>query len=117
MKKEKKDGRRAEELAAVYLERAGMKILARNFRCRYGEIDIICQDREYLVFLEVKARSSDACGYPGEALTDWKKKRICQTARFYCAKHYIGINQPIRFDVVEILGTQIRHMKNAFDYC
>lgn len=117
MKREKKDGRRAEELAAAYLQKEGMKIIERNFRCRFGEIDLIGRDREYLVFVEVKARSSDVCGYPGEALTIGKKKRICQTARFYCGKHCVRTSQPIRFDVVEILGTQIRHIKNAFDYC
>lgn len=117
MEKEKKDGRRAEELVAAYLKRGGMKILAKNFRCPFGEIDLVGQDADYLVFIEVKARNTDVCGYPGEALTQWKKMRICQTARFYLAKHYVGTQKPIRFDVVEILGTQIRHTKNAFDYC
>lgn len=119
--KEKNDtrkayGRRGEALAAAYVEQKGIKILCRNFRSRFGEIDLIGQDGKYLVFIEVKARTTDLCGYPGEALTSWKKERICQTARFYCAKKHIVPEQSIRFDVVEIVGDKIRHTKNAFDY-
>ena len=110
-------GRRAEALAAAYLRRNGMKILEQNFRSRFGEIDLIGQDGDDLVFIEVKARKTDACGYPGEALTIWKRKHICQTARFYCAKMNIPPNEPLRFDVVEIMGDKIRHTKNAFEYC
>lgn len=121
MKKEKNDsrrayGRRAENLAAAYVKQRGIKILNRNFRSRFGEIDLIGLDGKYLVFIEVKARTTDVCGYPGEALTSWKKERICQTARFYCVKKCVSLEQPIRFDVVEIAGDRIRHTKNAFDY-
>ena len=110
-------GRRAEALAAAYLRRSGVKILEQNFRSRFGEIDLIGLDVDDLVFIEVKARKTDACGYPGEALTIWKRKHICQTARFYCAKMNIPPNEPLRFDVVEIMGDKIRHTKNAFEYC
>lgn len=119
--KEKNDtrkayGRRGETLAAAYVEQNGIKIISRNFRSRFGEIDLIGLDGNYLVFIEVKARTTNLCGYPGEALTSWKKERICQTARFYCAKRHITQEQSIRFDVVEIVGDKIRHTKNAFDY-
>lgn len=119
--KEKNDtrkayGRRGEALAAAYVEQNGIKIISRNFRSRFGEIDLIGLDGNYLVFIEVKARTTNLCGYPGEALTSWKKERICQTARFYCAKRHITQEQSIRFDVVEIVGDKIRHTKNAFDY-
>ncbi len=119
--KEKKDtrkayGHRAEALAAAYIKREGMKIICQNFRSPFGEIDLIGLEKDDLVFIEVKARKTDVCGYPGEAVTHWKKERICQTARFYCAKRRVSIDQPIRFDVIEIMGDRIRHTRNAFEY-
>ena len=69
-----------------------------------------------LVFVEVKARENKGSGYPGESLTFWKQKRICHTALVYCYKEKIPQNKAIRFDVVEIMGNQIRHIKNAFEF-
>ena len=116
MSERKINGRKAEDVSAAWLREKGMEILCQNYRCRFGEIDLIGRDDGYLVFVEVKARRSETCGYPGEALTIQKKKRICQTARFYCFEKRIPEEQPIRFDVVEILGKRIRYTKNAFDY-
>lgn len=116
MKNTKTDGRKAEELTARYLEHIGMVILEKNYRCRQGEVDLIGKDREYLVFIEVKARKTNACGYPGEAVTVRKQQRICKAAGYYCCKEKSAMNRPVRFDVVEILDHKIRHIKNAFDY-
>ena len=116
MKDNKKYGRKAEALAARYLKQQGMGIIAQNYRCKQGEIDLIGWEGDVLVFVEVKAREDDSCGYPGEALTSWKKRRICQTARIYCCKEQVPAYMSIRFDVVEILGNRIRHTKNAFEY-
>lgn len=111
------DGKKAEDLAAAYLSRKGIRIAERNYRCRYGEIDLIGREDNCLVFIEVKARRNTVCGYPGEAVTLLKQKKICQTALYYCYKEKMDRNCPIRFDVVEILEGRIRHTKNAFSYC
>lgn len=115
--KQRTDGKKAENLAAAYLSGKGIRIIARNYRCRKGEIDLIGREGEYLVFIEVKARRTLACGYPGEAVTSAKQKKICQTALYYCWKEKIDRNCPIRFDVVEILEGRIRHIRNSFSYC
>lgn len=115
--KQKTNGKKAEKLAAAYLSRHGIRIVASNYRCSYGEIDLIGWEKDYLVFIEVKARKSLACGYPGEAVNFAKQKKICQTSLYYCYKEKIDRNCPIRFDVVEILEDKIRHTKNAFSYC
>lgn len=116
MNVKQKNGQKAEELACAYLKCQGIGILARNYRCRQGEIDIVGWEKDVLVFVEVKAREGSGSGYPGEALTLWKIRRICHTAAVYCSKEKIPHDQSIRFDVVEILGDRIRHIRNAFDY-
>jgi putative endonuclease len=117
MSQKKINGREAEALAARFLAEEGMVILERNYRCRQGEIDLVGSEDGYLVFIEVKARSSNACGYPGEAVTYQKQKKICRTAQYYCCQKRIAADRPVRFDVVELFPKQIRHIKNAFDYC
>jgi putative endonuclease len=80
-------GRLGERLAAEKLSDAGYQILERNFRCRYGEIDIIARDSDDLVFVEVKTRRGNAYGLPEEAVT-WRKQRtIVQVATYYLALH------------------------------
>lgn len=116
MNQKQQNGQRAEELACAYLKQQGIGILTRNYRCRQGEIDIIGWEEDIIVFVEVKAREDDGSGYPGEALTAWKIRRICHTARVYCYKEKLPSDQSIRFDVVEILGNRIRHTRNAFEY-
>jgi putative endonuclease len=117
MSQKKINGREAEALAARFLSEEGMVILEKNYRCRQGEIDLVGSEDGYLVFVEVKARSSCVCGYPGEAVTHQKQMRICRTAQFYCCQKKISADWPIRFDVVELFPNKIRHIKNAFDYC
>ena len=111
------DGRKAENLAEAYLLQQGMEILYRNYRCRRGEIDLIGTEGDILVFVEVKARRTGRFGYPGEAVDVRKQKHICRTATYFCRKEKIETGRQIRFDVVEVLGNQIRHIKDAFDYC
>lgn len=112
----KRDGKRAEQKAADFLEAEGMRILQKNYRCRQGEVDLIGQDGSYLVFIEVKARNSNTCGVGSEAVTVSKQRKICRTAAYYCYEKKIELEQPIRFDVVELYQNQIHHIKNAFDY-
>lgn len=103
-----------EQMAADYLTGQGVQILERNYRCRGGEIDLIVRDGCYLVFVEVKYRSSSAKGDPAEAVDGYKQHRIRNVARYYLYDHRYGEDTPCRFDVISILGDEIRWIKNAF---
>lgn len=108
-------GAKYEQVAATYLQKQGYEIIEQNFRCRQGEIDIIAKDGEYLVFCEVKYRSSGQKGHPLEAVSVQKQHRISRTALYYMAKKGL-IDVPCRFDVVGILDKEIVLYKNAFDF-
>lgn len=103
-----------EDVAVRYLQEQQYQIVARNFRCRIGEIDIIARDREYLVFVEVKYRSSIKQGYPAEAVTYAKQQTIYRVAAWYLQSHGYRANTPCRFDVVSICGQEIDLFQNAF---
>lgn len=106
-----------EQLAGEYLKQQGYEILTYNFRCRYGEIDIIARDGEYLVFVEVKYRRNTKSGSPFEAVHLRKQQVISRVASYYCLTHGCLDCTPCRFDVVAILGEERMLLKNAFDYC
>ena len=80
-------GSRYEEKAAACLEQRGWRILERNYRCRQGEVDLICRDGGYLVFVEVKYRSDDRFGAPAEAVDGRKQARIRGAAAYYLYSH------------------------------
>lgn len=101
-------GNYGEDLALKYLKGLGYKILERNYRIRGGEIDIVARDKEYLVFVEVKARWSHEYGLPSEAITPWKIKALLKTARFYCVKVKWG-DGPYRIDLVSIDFTESKN--------
>lgn len=103
-----------EALAAGYLEGQGLEILERNFRTRTGEIDLIARDGRYLVFVEVKYRRDGAKGDPAEAVDLRKQGRIRGAARYYLYSHGYGEDSPCRFDVVGIMGDQVRWLRDAF---
>jgi len=112
-------GRRGEDLAAQYLTRQGYRILTQNFRVACGEVDIIAQDRDSLVFVEVKTRTGQGFGSPAEAVTYRKRQQISKTALVYLSQQGL-LNQPARFDVVAILlrnnaEPHIELIRNAFD--
>lgn len=107
-------GSRYETLAAAFLEQQGYELLEKNYRDRQGEIDIIARDMGYLVFVEVKYRRNSKNGYPEEAVGLYKQKRIRHTARCYMYRYGYGEEQPCRFDVVSILGAEIRLIQDAF---
>lgn len=104
-----------EQKAAEYLRMHGYCILESNFRCRMGEIDLVAESEGYLCFIEVKYRSDTTKGYPGEAITPSKIRRITRTAQFYLMLHKLPQETPCRFDVVVILEHDISLIKNAFD--
>jgi putative endonuclease len=111
-------GQIGEDLACAELERRGYVVLARRYRRRSGEIDIIATDRGTLVFVEVKARDGGSCGLPAEAVTGLKRQRLVATARDYLARHPAH-DRPCRFDVVAVYvgeaGPVVELFPNAFD--
>lgn len=117
MDNKRQTGKSYEELAIKFLEDKGYFIIERNFQVRHGEIDIIARDRSTLVFVEVKYRASSSSGHPLEAVTYGKQKKICKSALFYMNKNKISPdNTSIRFDVIGILGDEITHIEDAFDF-
>ena len=114
----KKIGSIGEKLASDYLERIGYSILQLNFRCRYGEIDIIACNSEYLVFCEVKTRKGSTRLHPSLSVTKAKGKRIRELASLYLMEHEDETRQP-RFDVISVIMNQnheetIEYLENAF---
>ena len=103
-----------EEAAARYLIYQKVRILERNYRTSRGEIDIIAQDEELLIFVEVKYRRNADYGYPWEAVSFAKQKKICQAARQYCSAR--KLSSQVRYDVISICGQEIEWYKNAFDH-
>jgi len=115
MKKEL--GHRGEDIAARYLQQQGYRIVQRNFRSRYGEVDIICTQQNVLVFVEVKTRTGTSFGSPEEAVTPAKRDHIRKVALIYletCTQAF----REIRFDVVGIImesgEARINHLVAAF---
>jgi putative endonuclease len=107
-------GKRGEELAAGYLAEHGYRILERNWRCRDGEIDVIAQLADQIVFVEVKTRSSVAYGHPLEAITPAKLARLRRLAAAWCAQADAHPAR-IRLDAIAILdadgaGPSIEHL-------
>lgn len=96
-------GNLGEQTAKNYLIKNGYKILTTNYSCRFGEIDIIAMDKECLVFIEVKTRTSGKYGHPENAVNYWKKKHLELTARNYIDYKHMG-NYIARFDVVEVFA-------------
>ncbi len=110
-------GKQGEDLATEFLERQGYRILERNFVHNKKEIDIIAQDKNTIVFVEVKERSTDVFGEPFEAVNLQKQKRIINVADSYIRKHNIDLES--RFDIISIVKspneeTKILHIKDAF---
>jgi putative endonuclease len=107
-------GQRGEELAARWYARNGFTIVARNWRCPIGEIDLILRRGHLLVVAEVKARKSDAFGVPALAVTPTKQQRLRRLAAAWLAEHRVGRRVSVRFDVVAITGDAVDVYENAF---
>jgi putative endonuclease len=111
-------GRRGEEAAAEHLEAIGCRILARNYRCRQGEIDLIADDHGVLVFVEVKTRSPSSYGAPRDAVTPAKRRKVARAASHYLLAHREQ-ECAYRADIVEVgllrgSVAAVRHLKGAF---
>jgi putative endonuclease len=115
MKKEL--GSRGEEIAARYLKEKGYRILTRNYRNRYGEVDIICTYEQSIIFVEVKTRTSTSFGSPEESITRSKREHIRKVALTYLESYSYPFKE-VRFDVIGILmdgnEPRINHLVAAF---
>jgi len=107
-----------EEQAALYLLKNGYRILERNLRTPVGEIDLICQKRKLLVFVEVKTRRSHDFGWPQEAVGRNKKRHLIRTAQWYLAQHNCR-GMDMQFDVISIITIggqiEIEHLRNVLE--
>ncbi|THJ21642.1 MAG: YraN family protein [Nitrospira sp. CG24E] len=112
-------GQEGESAAEQYLRRKGYRILARNLRSSVGELDLVAEEGQVLVFVEVKARRTDAFGGAIYAVHQRKQEKVIQLAAQYLARHHIK-DRLCRFDVVLLQGdetapTQVEHIQNAFE--
>jgi putative endonuclease len=111
-------GARGEDLAVKYLKKKGFKVIERNYHCSAGEIDLIARDKDSLVFVEIKARSSSEYGLPQEFVDRFKQRKMIEAARFFMAERRVTEDIPARFDVVAInltpAGPQIELIRDAF---
>lgn len=108
-------GKKYENMSINYLKTQKYKIIKRNFSCPAGEIDIIALDPEtnYIVFIEVKYRATNAFGRPLEAITPQKVRKIQTTAQVFL-KLNGWLDRNIRFDAIEIIDDKLRHIVNCF---
>ena len=106
-------GRVGENKACAYLKRQGIKVLERNYKNAVGEIDIVAKDGEYLVFTEVKTRTSEDFGTPSEAVDLKKRQKYGRIAQMYLKLKGLD-DVPVRFDVIEVEDGNINHIKDAF---
>jgi putative endonuclease len=106
-------GKQGEDLASRELERRGYAIVARRYRCRGGELDIIARDGDTMVFVEVKARHGYAFGQAAESVDFIKRRRMARLAMGYVTRHRLA-NRPCRFDVVSIHFDEARPVIEVF---
>jgi putative endonuclease len=111
-------GQIGEERATLYLQEHGVHIVARNYRTRRGELDIVAQDGDTLCFVEVRLRTENSFGSPLETVVARKQRRLVYAAMEYLARHSRSMNKyACRFDVIAVERTPMRitWIKNAFD--
>ena len=117
----KSTGKWGEETAEKYLRRKGYRTVARNYACRFGEIDLIVSDHRNVIFVEVKTRKNDHFGEAKEYVSPSKQRRVLNAASEWLSAHDSAMDP--RFDVIEVYGTMdmpyrkliIRQIENAFD--
>lgn len=112
-------GDRGEIIAGAFLSEKGYKILDKKVRAPFGELDLVAQNKDVLVFVEVKTRSSEQFGAPEEAVNAQKQKQMVKLAEWYAQKNTLS-KMKMRFDVIAILyngvnAPQIRHIQHAFE--
>lgn len=112
-------GDRGEQIAGQYMQSLGFRVVRYNYRCRYGEIDLVLESGEYLVFLEVKLRKSDSFASAAEFVNASKRRKLRMAAECYLQENRTGLYP--RFDVLEIYAPggmnapmRFNHIENAF---
>jgi putative endonuclease len=106
-------GKEAEDRALNYLEQKGLSLIQRNYRSRYGEIDLIMKDDRTIVFIEVRYRRNKTFGGAGLSVTLQKQQRLLTTAAQFLQQH--APHYPARMDVLALEGNDIEWIKNAFE--
>jgi putative endonuclease len=106
-------GQAGEDAALLFLQQHGLTLVARNFACKGGEIDLLMQDRETLVFVEVRKRADKNHGGAAASITPAKQKRLIAAAQHYLQRYRMP--PPCRFDVIAIDGDEMHWLKNAIE--
>lgn len=116
MLKKQEKGKAAEEQACRFLESQGLRLIIKNYRASYGEIDLILQDKASIVFVEVRTRNSARFGGAAASVTYAKQQKIIKTAMHYLLTHKLRNKMPMRFDVVAFEGknAEIHWIRHAF---
>ena len=112
-------GREGEAAAAAYLRKKRYEVIGANYRCRFGELDIVARRDDMVIFAEVKTRRSGRFGRPGGAVDYFKQQKIIRSAKWYIRSKRLENNR-FRFDVLEILRTpagqmSVNHIRGAFE--
>jgi putative endonuclease len=108
-------GSEAENIAAIHLQQQGLILLTSNYRCKFGEVDLIMRDSKTLVFVEVRLRSNSRFGGAGASITTAKQRKLTRTAEHYLQQHG---NSACRFDAVLMDKANLQNIewiRNAFD--
>jgi putative endonuclease len=109
-------GKQGEEMALVFLEEKGFRVIEKNWRYRKAEVDLIATDGQTLVIIEVKTRSTDYFGAPEESINKTKQKLLCEAANAYIELK--ELKNEVRFDIVSIVTdgnqTRLHHIRDAF---
>jgi len=109
-------GREAEHLALAFLQKQGLRLLAQNWRCRSGELDLVLLDKDTVVFTEVRYRNSSRYGGAAQSVDGRKQRKLVRSAQQFLQQHSALNNQPCRFDVVALgEAAQPQWIKNAFE--
>lgn len=111
-------GRLGEDAAVSFLKRMGATIRERNYRCKMGEIDVVCDFGQEILFVEVKTRSLGGMGLPGEAVNRAKQRRLLKAAARYLSLNRLW-ERPCRFDLITVVqsprGLDVEHFENVID--
>ena len=111
-------GQAAETLACDYLQQHGLKLISRNYHAPYGELDLIMQDHDHVVFVEVRCRRNLHYGSGADSITASKRDKLIKTALYYLQQHPKQAKRPVRFDVVSLSAvdddTDFEWIKDAF---
>ncbi len=113
-KNKRTTGSHYEQQVAAFLQQQGYELIEKNFRCRSGEIDLIARDGRYLVFIEVRYRSSGHAGSALESIDAKKAAQVRRIAQIYLYQKQYPEDTPVRFDAAGVDGAHITYIKNAF---